>query len=65
MAKNVILILEYSVGDFSGMEEDGEEIPTDPNDWRDTFIQSDVDLSAMKVVGVRVEDGESENELKG
>ena len=58
MSKNVILILEYDMGDYSDMEEDGLTIPTDPNDvgLTECFYQSDALIHDMKIVGVRIEE---------
>ena len=43
MKKNVILLLEYNLGDYSEMEDDGYEIPINPNDegLNESFYQSD------------------------
>jgi hypothetical protein len=58
MSKNVILILEYNMGDYSDMEEDGLTIPTDPEDngLNESFYQSDAMIHDMKIVGVRIEE---------
>lgn len=60
MSKNVILILEYNMGDYSDMEEDGLTIPTNPKDagLNESFYQSDALIHDMKIVGVRIEDGD-------
>ena len=57
MAKNLIITLEYDMGDYLDMEEDGYEIPTDPKDvsLNESFYQSDALIHDMKIVGVRVE----------
>jgi hypothetical protein len=60
MPKNVILTLEYNMGDYSDMEDDGLEIPTEPSQWFESFFQSDIDLSEMKVIGVRIDEGKSD-----
>jgi len=57
MGKRVILTLEYDMGDYSDMEEDGQEISLDPSKWAESFYQSDVLIDAMKIVSVRVEGG--------
>ena len=57
MAKHLIITLEYDMGDYSDMEEDGYEIPTDPNevDINESFFQSDALIHDMEIVGIRVE----------
>lgn len=57
MAKHLILILEYDMGDCSAMEEEGQEIPTDPQDIgiHENFFQSDAVIHDMKIVGTRLE----------
>ncbi|MDY6857333.1 MAG: hypothetical protein SWO11_22045 [Thermodesulfobacteriota bacterium] len=58
MAKHLIITLEYDMGDYSDMEEDGYEIPTDPNDvgLNESFFQSDALIHDMEIVGIRVEE---------
>ncbi len=56
MKKHVIVQLEYDLGDYSDIEEEGGEIPLKPMLWEDTFYQSDAVLSDMTIVGVRVEE---------
>ena len=57
MGKHLILTLEYDMGDYSDMEEDGYEIPTDIYDkgLNESFIQSDISVRDMEIVGARVE----------
>lgn len=57
MAKtNVTLILEYDMGDYADMLEDGNSIPTNPEEWGESFFQSDVFVCDMKIVGVKIGD---------
>ena len=56
MAKHVILTLEYDMGDYSDREEDGCEISTDPEYYKDSFYQSDIDPFEINIVGVRIDD---------
>ena len=60
MAKHLIITIEYDMGDYSDMEDEGEEIPTDPNDigLNESFFQSDASIHNMKIVGVRTENKE-------
>lgn len=37
--KHVIVQLEYDLGDYSDIEEEGGEIPLKPMLWEDTFYQ--------------------------
>ena len=57
MAKHLIITLEYDMGDYSEMEDDGHEIPTDPRDvgLNESFFQSDASIHDMKIVGVKIE----------
>lgn len=55
MSKHVILTLEYDLGDYSDREDDGEVISETAQDYEDSFFQSDVIVSDMKIVGVRIE----------
>ena len=57
MAKHLIITLEYDMGDYSKMEEDGYEIPTSPNDvgLNESFFQSDASIHEMKIVGTKIE----------
>ena len=61
MKRNVILTIEYNLGDYSDVESDGNFISRNPKDYEETFFQSDIDLSEMEIVAVRVED-EQDNE---
>lgn len=58
MAKHVILVLEYDMGDYSEAEQDGYAIPTDPKDigLHESFYQSDAVIHDMNIVGVRIEE---------
>ena len=56
MKKHVILTLEYDMGDYSDMEEDGNKISTNPEDWGDSFYQADINLQDLDIVGVRIEE---------
>ncbi len=56
MSKHVILTLEYDLGDYSDREEDGNSISVVPKDYEDSFFQSDVIVSDMNIVGVRIEE---------
>lgn len=58
MAKHVILVLEYDMGDYSEAEEEGQQIPTDPEDigLHESFYQSDANINHMRIVGVRIEE---------
>jgi len=56
MKKHVILTLEYDMGDYSDMEEDGNKISTNPKDWGDSFCQADINLQDLDIVGVRIEE---------
>jgi hypothetical protein len=58
MAKEVILILELNIGDYSDAEEDWGEIPTDPEFWEESLIQGDWTNDELKIVGVRLEDAQ-------
>lgn len=42
------------MGDYSDMEEDGLEIPTDPKEYEDSFFQSDALIHDMKIVGAKI-----------
>jgi len=57
MVKNLIITLEYNMGDYSEYEEDGSEIPTDPKDigLNETFFQSDALIHDMEIIGVRTQ----------
>lgn len=55
MEKRVVLTLEYDMGDYSEQEEDGQQISTDPNDYKESLLQSDVLVCDMKIVGARIE----------
>jgi len=57
MKKHLIITLEYDMGDYSEMEKDGLEIPTDPNDigLNESFFQSDALIHDMEIVSARVE----------
>ena len=57
MAKHLIITLEYDMGDYSEMEDDGFEIPTDPEDigLNESFFQSDALIHDMKIVGTKIE----------
>lgn len=52
--KHIVLMLEYDMGDYSDMEEDGLEIPTDPKEYEDSFYQSDALIHDMKIVGTKL-----------
>ena len=54
MGKYVILTLEYCMGDYSDMEEDGYDIPTNPSDYEESFYQADICHTDMEIVGVRI-----------
>jgi len=56
MKKHVILTLEYDMGDYSELEEDGGKIPTDPKWYKEVYYQSGPLAVDMKIVGVRIED---------
>lgn len=60
MKKHVILILEYDMGDHSDIEEDGSQIPTDIDWWKEDFYQSDVLICDMDIKGVRIEEREED-----
>ena len=55
MAKHVILTLKYDLGDYSDVEEDGEPISMNPQDYEETFHQADVLTGDMEIVGVEVQ----------
>jgi len=61
MGKHLIIMLEYDMGDYSDMEGDGQEIPTDPNDvgLNESFYQGEASRHDMRIVGVRTEDREA------
>ena len=50
----VTLVLEYELGDYSDMEEEGQTIPLDPAQWEETFYQADVLICDMKIVNVKI-----------
>ena len=52
--KHIILILEYDMGDYSDMEEDGLKIPTDPKEYEESFFQSDALIHDMEIVGTKI-----------
>lgn len=52
MSKKVTLTLRYTIGEY----EDDENLPENIEDWEDSFYQSDVDISNMKVIGISVDD---------
>lgn len=54
MGKQVYLILEYDMGDYSDMEKEGLDIPTDPSFYRESFFQSGVNISDIAITGVRI-----------
>jgi len=54
--KHVILTLEYDMGDYSDMEEDGFEISTNPKDYEESFFQADVFIHDMEIVGVKIKE---------
>jgi len=56
MGKRVVLILEYDMGDYTEMEEDGIKISTDPKDWCESFFQADIFVCDMKIIGVKIID---------
>ena len=55
MKKHVILTLEYDMGDYSDAEKEGSKISTNPEDWGDSFIQADINLQDLDIIGVRIE----------
>jgi len=60
IGKDVVLLLEYNMGDYSEMEEKGQDIPTAPNDigLQECFYQGDIDIQDMKIVGVKIKEYE-------
>lgn len=54
MKKHVILVLEYDMGDYSDMEEDGLKISKNPKDYEESFFQSDVMIHEINIVGVKI-----------
>ena len=57
MEKHLIITLEYDMGDYSDMEDDGFEIPMAPDDigLNESFYQSDALIHDMKIVGTKIE----------
>lgn len=55
MANHLIVTLEFDMGDYSDMEDDGLQIPTDPKDigLNESFYQGDATIRDMKIIGVR------------
>ena len=47
MGKHVILTLKYDLGDYSDLKEEGVEIPTNPEDYAESFFQADVNILDM------------------
>lgn len=58
MKKHVILTLEYDMGDYSDLDDEGG-IPTDPKWYEETYYQSDALALDMKIISVRIEERES------
>lgn len=57
--KRIVLTLEYDLGDYQDMfndcARDGQPVGLEPEDWADSFYQSDVVIGDIKIIGVRVE----------
>lgn len=56
MSKRVILQLEYDMGDYTSEFDETGSIRTDPEDWEESFQQTDVLVCDMKIVGVKIID---------
>ena len=62
MATKVKLILEYDMGDYSDVEEEGGTISTNPKDYEESFYQGDIFTCDMNIIGVKIiKEGEEEN----
>jgi len=66
MKKHVILTLEYDMGDYYDYsDKDDNDIPLKPKDWEESFYQSDLFISDMKIIGVRIKEEKDKEEQAG
>ena len=54
MKRHIIITLEHDMGEYD--DEDLEGRSFSPSDWEESFYQSDVFPSEMKIIGVGIRD---------
>lgn len=51
----VILHLTCDMGDYTDMLEDRDEIPTNPEDWAESFYQSNLTIGDLTIKSVELD----------